>query len=110
MHGADVQAKDARLAGRRYTGRRRPKLGGADLPLLTLSLLKQGALLSMPETSMAGHRCTLRRGMMLFRRPRCCLRQKAAVDARDKYGWTPLHVAAKYDASATAEVLLQAGS
>ena len=48
---------------------------------------------------------------MLLRQPRSCLRSGAAVDApKNDLGETALHDAARWNASATAEVLLGSGA
>ena len=79
-----------------------------NLPLLTVSLLEQGADVNArnkdgwtPLHVAAKEDAAATAGVLL--------KQKADVNARETlFGWTPLHLAAaKEDASATAEVLLQ---
>ena len=81
-----------------------------NLPLLTVSLLEQGADVNAknkdgwtPLHSAAKEDA--------FTTAAVLLEQGADVNARDKFGWTPLHLAAaKEDASATAAVLLEQGA
>ena len=81
-----------------------------NLPLLTVSLLEQGADVNAknkdgwtPLHSAAKEDA--------FTTAAVLLEQGADVNARDKFGWTSLHLAAaKEDASATAAVLLEQGA
>ena len=79
---------------------------GLNLPLLTVSLLEQGADVHAqnkdgwtPLHVAARENASASAGVLLQR--------GADVHAKNKDGWTPLHVAARENASATAEVLLE---
>ncbi len=77
-----------------------------NLPLLTVSLLEQGADVHAgnkddwtPLHVAAGENASASAEVLLQR--------GADVHAKNKDGWTPLHVAARENASATAELLLE---
>ena len=77
-----------------------------NLPLLTVSLLEQGADVHARNTDRwtplhAAAREDASAAAQVL------LEQGADVNARNKDGWTPLHAAAKQDASAAAGVLLK---